>query len=113
MVESGTDGSMRCDAMRCDGRQGRQDGPVHMLTELKPALWGTSSMSHPLTGRSWQSWSRPALGLQLATMGPCQHDAPEAVLHGGGSSCSRCELHVSNVNYCYSIPRILRRLRTT
>lgn len=50
------------DAMRCDGfatgaaqvvgRQGRQDAPVHMLTELKPALWGTSSMSHPLTCRA-------------------------------------------------------------
>lgn len=41
----------RCDAMRYDGgwATGQTGEPVRMPTELKPALWGTSSMSHPLT----------------------------------------------------------------
>lgn len=49
------DGWIECDAMRLDydwGWAAGQTGQtgLHMPTELKPALWGTSSMSHPLTG---------------------------------------------------------------
>lgn len=78
------DGWIECDAMRLDcdwgwaarqrGRQGRQAG-VHMPTELKPALWGTSSMSHPLTG-TLEELVTGCIGAPIGHSGPCQPDAP-------------------------------------
>lgn len=98
---------MQCDAMRCDGgwAAGQTGKPVHMLTELKPALWGTSSLSHPLTG-SLAELVMTSVGAPIGHSGACRGDAPEAVLHGNDSSCSRCEPHVSNLDYCCSIARI-------
>lgn len=89
---------MRCDAMRCDGgwAAGQTGEPVRMPTELKPALWGTSSLSHPLTGslQPGRAGQDRCLEFPLATVGPCQPGAPEAVPHGSDLSCSRCEPHV-------------------
>lgn len=74
---------MRCDAMRCDSgwAAGQTGKPVHMLTELKPTLWGTSSLSHPLTG-SLAELVTTSAGAPIGHSGPHRSDAPEAVLHG-------------------------------
>lgn len=70
------DGWIECDAMRLGlgGRADRQTG-VHMPTELKPALWGTSSMSHPLTG-ALEELVNTCIGAAIGHSGPCQPDAP-------------------------------------
>lgn len=80
--------AMRCAAMRrrLGGRADRADRlgtgePVHMLTELKPALWGTSSLSHPLTGSLAQLVTTSA-GAPIGHSGARRRDAPEAVLRG-------------------------------
>lgn len=58
------------------GRQGRQGAwALHMPTELKPAVWGTSSMSHPLTG-TLEELVTASLRVAIGHSGPCQPDAP-------------------------------------
>lgn len=88
------DGWIECDAMRLDcdwglpssprwlggradgaDRADRGDWALHMPTELKPAVWGTSSMSHPLTG-TLEELVTASVGLAIGHSGPCQPDAP-------------------------------------
>lgn len=93
MERGGWIDAMRWDAMRRGGRAaGQTREPVRMPTELKPAVWGTSSMSHLLTGSLGELVTAGA-GAPIGRGGPCQPGAPEAVPHGSHSPCSRCEPH--------------------
>lgn len=96
MERGGWIDAMRWDAMRrAAGQTGQTGEPVRMPTELKPAVWGTSSMSHLLTG-SLAELVTAGAGAPIGRSGPCQPGAPEAVPHGSDSSCSRCEPHIPN-----------------
>lgn len=88
--------AVRCDAMRrrLGGRADR--GACAHAYRAETGSLGDVILEPPADWQPGRAGQDQCLELSLATVGPCQPGAPEAVPHGSDLSCSRCEPHVFN-----------------